>query len=185
LFVVALGGALLVFLVACASVYFVLSQLPGRVQIGVGALLIIASLVLRIDRPGHFSPRYQPTQMRRMLRPEPPVPPFSVYVSPEKEKEIRQEGGRRMRLEWIGDRMEVTNLTAESLRLRIDFYGAYSPNSSINCRGGKEPALAELPVVPTQSTYMVERVVCGDGFKAFSIWAWNDAGDLIFHESTH
>jgi hypothetical protein len=105
-------------------------------------------------------------------------------MSPAKEKEIRREGGRRMRVEWIGDTMQVTNLTAESLRLRIDFYGAWSHNSSINCRGNRDVPVASLPIVPAQSTYTAERVVCGDGFKAYAVWAWNDAGEVVFQETS-
>src|SRR5262249_39886427 len=144
------------------------------------------TLALRMDRLGHFAPRHEVTQLAwRVSHPAPTVPPFSLYTSPAKERKLRREGPRRIRVEWIGDKMEVTNLTAESVRLRIDFYGAYSHNSSINCRGDKDVPVARLPIVPAKSTYTMSRVVCGDGFKAYAVWAWNDAGEMVFQESTH
>jgi hypothetical protein len=180
------GGLALIFFSAWVIVYIVLSQLSGPVQAGAGILLVIAALLLRIDRPGHFALRYEMTDLAaQVTRPAPRVPPFSLYISPAKERELRHEGRRRMRAEWIGEQLQLTNLTAESVRLRIDFYGAYSHNSSINCRGDREVPVAKLTVMPAQSTYTVNRVVCGDGFQAYAIWAWNDAGEMVFHESTH
>ena len=180
------GGLSFIFLSAWVIVYVALSQLSAPVQVGAGVLLLIAPLVLRIDRPGHFALRYEVTDLaQRMTHPAAKVPPFSLYISPAKERELRREGRKRMRVEWVGDNLQVKNLTAETVRLRIDFYGAYSHNSSINCRGDREVPVARLPVVPARSTYTANRVVCGDGFKAYSIQAWNDAGETIFYESTH
>jgi hypothetical protein len=183
LFAFLLGGASIVLLFADAIVYVILSLLPVPLQLGVGIVLILAPLAFRIDRPGHFAPLAQLAQStRRMSHPAPRVPPFSLYISPAKERELRREGPSRMRAEWIGDSLQLTNLTAESVRLRIDFYGAYSHNSSINCRGDRDVPVARLPIVPAHSTYAANRVVCGDGFKAYSIWAWNDAGEIVFHQ---
>jgi len=180
------GGAFLVFVVTLPIAFVVLSLLPASLQVVTGVLLIIAPFFYWNDRPGHFALRYQVRNLaQRMTHPASTVPPFSLYISPAKERELRREGHRRMRVEWVGDSLRVKNLTAESARLRIDFYGAYSHNSSINCRGDREVPVARLPIVPAQSTYTADRVICGDGFKAYSIQAWNNAGETIFYESTH
>src|SRR5262252_2499431 len=47
------GGLSFIFLSAWVIVYVALSQLSAPVQVGAGVLLLIAPLVLRIDRPGH------------------------------------------------------------------------------------------------------------------------------------
>lgn len=182
--IVLYGGVFLAFLITWVLVYVGLSRMPVSAQIGVGVLLMVPWLALENDRLGHYALRSELIQFsRNLFRPAPVVPPFSIYMSPAKEREIRWAGSRRMQVEWVGEKLQVTNRTTHPLWLRIDFHGAYGQTSSIQCRGDRRVPTPALQVVQAGSIYSTNRIVCGDGFKYCDVWAWDSAGELIAYET--
>jgi hypothetical protein len=164
----------LFFAALMAATYVILAELPAALQYAVGPLMVLIALLLNTSLPG----------VRQLFERESPVPPFNVYISPDKQREIQKYGKDRIRIETSGTQLRVTNLSKEEYFLRVDFYGKYGPVSNINCRGNVKVEAKEMPRIPPHQSYLVDEVDCGQAHRGYHMWLWNDSGAMVFHADT-